>query len=48
MLGVQDHRSDELFVSTVLGADNLERLPHILSQFGFHGNWSGSVITLLR
>lgn len=38
----------ELFVPTVLGADNLERLPLFLSQFGFHGNWSGSVLTLLR
>jgi len=38
----------ELFVSTVLGADNLERLPRFLSQFGFHGNSSGIAITLLR
>lgn len=38
MLGSGTAGVTELFVSTVLGADNLERPPHFLSQFGFHGN----------
>lgn len=49
----RDEREEEppflaVLVSTLLALMTLKSLPFLLSQLGFHGNLSGSVIILLR